>query len=107
MATNSRIGIELPDETIKSVFCHWDGDQVGEDLVNEGFSSAEEVENFINEGDRSTVHETTRDESGADHSPIVQTFDEYLKNYEPYLYLYKKGHWYQINESRRNLQKLK
>lgn len=29
MSTRSRIGIEMPDGKIKSIYCHWDGERNG------------------------------------------------------------------------------
>ena len=108
MSTRSRIAVELNDGTVKSVYCHWDGYPagVGNDLLNRDFGSADEVEDFINEGNRSTVDEAYYDRYGKSRGEeretptIHQDADTYLstvfKNdaWEEYAYLYNKdGEW--------------
>jgi hypothetical protein len=94
MATRSRIGVELPDGRVKSVYCHWDGypTGVGKDLLDRGFSSIDEVLGFINEGSRSTVETSYHAWRGED---IVTDFNSSVDNYfdrrdGEYLYLYTR-----------------
>ena len=103
MATRSRIAVELQDGTVKSVYCHWDGypDGVGKDLLNKHFSSTGEVEDFIDEGSRSTVDESYHKKYGESRGeklekPDVHTSaDEYFNgDIEEYGYMYnKEGIW--------------
>jgi len=92
MATRSRIAVELQDGTVKSVYCHWDGDPsgVGQDLLNRGFSSTREVEEFIDEGNRSTVFESYYEKGEKLEEPEVHaSVDEYFNgDIEEYGYLY-------------------
>ena len=103
MATRSRIAVELSDGTVKSVYCHWDGypDGVGQDLLNRGFYSTNQVEDFIDEGSRSTVdesyHEKYGESRGEDfiHPTVHESVDDYFdSDIEEYGYLYNQdGEW--------------
>jgi hypothetical protein len=105
MSTRSRIAVELNDGTVKSVYCHWDGYPagVGNDLLNRDFRSAGEVEDFLNEGSRSTVDEAYYDRYGESRGEKRETptvhkdADTYLDeafDWEEYAYLYNKdGEW--------------
>jgi len=104
MATRSRIAVELDNGTVKSVYCHWDGypDGVGNDLLNMRFSSTSEVEDFIDEGSRSTVDEPYYVKYGKSRGeeleePDVHTSaNEYFNgDIEEYGYLFtKEGEWH-------------
>jgi hypothetical protein len=104
MATRSRIAVELDNGTVKSVYCHWDGypDGVGKDLLNLNFNSTNEVEEFINEGSRSTVDESFYEKYGESRGeeleePDIHTsVNEYFKgDIEEYGYLFtKEGEWH-------------
>jgi nucleoside 2-deoxyribosyltransferase len=51
MATRSRIGIELPNGEVKSVYCHWDGSPFRRiPLLLEHYSEREKVEQLIELG---------------------------------------------------------
>lgn len=52
MATQSRIGIQLEDGTVKSIYCHFDGyyDGVGQELMD-SYTDREKVEKLIALGD--------------------------------------------------------
>ena len=72
MATRSRIGIELPDHSVVSVYCHWDGyvSHNGKILV-EHYQNREDVEELIDGGSMSHLRTThlwetkaVRDEDG-------------------------------------------
>jgi hypothetical protein len=56
MSTRSRIGLELADESILSVYCHWDGypEFNGVKLV-ENFNTREKVSSLIDGGDISAL----------------------------------------------------
>ena len=72
MGTRSRIGIELPDHTVVSVYCHWDGypEGNGKTLVQH-YLNREDVEELIDGGGMSTLRtrgkwnsNSLRDENG-------------------------------------------
>lgn len=104
MATRSRIAVELNDGTVKSVYCHWDGypDGVGQDLLNRNFNSTSEVEDFIDEGSRSTVHESYYEKYGEsrgeelEEPDVHKSVDDYYSgDIEEYGYLFTKdGEWH-------------
>lgn len=56
MGTRSRIGIELQDSTVVSVYCHWDGypEHNGRILTTE-YTTKEQVEDLINGGSMSSL----------------------------------------------------
>lgn len=58
MATRSRIGIENPDGTVTSIYCHWDGypSHNGHILVNH-YKDRQKVESLIALGDISSLDE--------------------------------------------------
>ena len=92
MSTNSKIALELPNGKVKSVYCHWDGypSGVGKDLIKKNFKNTKEVEEFINEGDRSTVdisYKEWRDENcpPKEHESVKDFFES---NSLPYAYLF-------------------
>jgi hypothetical protein len=98
MATRSRIAVELSDGTVKSVYCHNDGylEGVGQDLLNLEFSSTEEVEEFIDEGDRSTVELSYKEWRDEDCPPDSHTSvrDFFDGDIEEYGYLFtQEGEW--------------
>jgi hypothetical protein len=56
MATRSRIGIQLDDESILSVYCHWDGyPQFNGVKLVEHFNSRDAVTELIDGGDISAL----------------------------------------------------
>ena len=56
MATRSRIGIQLADESILSVYCHWDGyPQFNGVKLVKHFNSREKVKELIDGGDISAL----------------------------------------------------
>ena len=52
MGTRSRIGIQLEDGTVKSIYCHFDGyhEGVGQELID-SYTDREKVEKLIALGD--------------------------------------------------------
>lgn len=58
MSTNSRIGIEQADGTVKSIYCHWDGypKGVGKTLI-EHYNDRAKIESLIALGDISVLGE--------------------------------------------------
>lgn len=56
MSTRSRIGMEMPDGKIKSIYCHWDGypEGVGKTLEN-SYTDPKKVEELLDLGDISSL----------------------------------------------------
>ena len=119
MATRSRIGIQLKDNSVLSVYHHWDGypEWLGRILTTH-YNSREQAAELIDGGDMSCCWtdkvwgkdrtdgqkygpETYADR-GEDCPPSVMTMSEYLdkKNNEEYAYIFRDGEWvcYDMNE---------
>ena len=109
MATRSRIGIQLPDGSILSVYCHWDGypEFNGVKLV-EYFNSYEKASELIDGGDISCLwtnsgwNNETLPTTGPQYYSsrgdvteprLDETLDQYLSNGEEYAYLFANGEW--------------
>jgi len=83
MGTRSRIGIELPDHSILSVYCHWDGyvEHNGKILV-EHYLNRDDVKELIDGGSMSTL----RTRGGWDYdSPLRDENGEYIFDANGYL----------------------
>jgi hypothetical protein len=109
MGTRSRIGIQLSDESVLSVYHHYDGypEWLGRILTTH-YNTKELVEQLIDGGDMSSCWTTERwDDSddgsygpeyysqrGEDCPPYLdKNLEEYLSDGEEYAYLYKNGEW--------------
>ena len=109
MATRSRIGLQLADGSILSIYSHWDNYPSfnGVKLV-EYFNSYEKAAELIDGGDISCLwtnagwqNETlpvtgplTYASRGDVTEPrLDETLDEYLGNGEEYAYLFANGEW--------------
>jgi hypothetical protein len=56
MGTRSRIGIQLKDSSVVSVYCHWDGYPAHNGkILTEEYTTREDVENLINGGSISSL----------------------------------------------------
>lgn len=80
MGTRSRIGYELPDHTVVSVYCHYDGyvDHNGRILV-EHYQNREDVKELIDGGSMSSLRSTHLWETKAvrdDDGNIVRDEDD-------------------------------
>jgi hypothetical protein len=72
MGTRSRIGIELPDHSVVSVYCHWDGyPEHNGRILAEHYLNRDDVQELIDGGSMSSLHTThlwetaaVRDEEG-------------------------------------------
>ena len=66
MATRGRIGIEMPDHSVVSVYCHWDSypENNGRILV-EHYQNREDVKELIDGGSMSSLRTTHLWESSA------------------------------------------
>jgi hypothetical protein len=109
MATRGRIGIQLADGSILSVYSHWDNypSFAGAKLV-ENFNSYEKASDLIDGGDVSCLwtnagwNNKTLPVTGplyyssrgdVTEPRLDQTLDEYLSNGEEYAYLFANGEW--------------
>ena len=114
MGTRSRIGIQLKDNSVLSVYCHWDGyPSFNGRVLNEFYNTPEKVADLINGGNISSLHTnlgwnqetlpetgpqyyTSRGESIDDNEPeLSKNKNEYLKNTydEEYAYLFTSAGW--------------
>ena len=110
MATRSRIGIQLADQSILSVYCHWDGypEFNGVKLV-EHFNSHDAAAELVDGGNISSLWDnhawdmttlptygpryfTSR---GDEYNPprLNSNLNEYLSEGEEYAYLFVNGEW--------------
>jgi hypothetical protein len=110
MATRSRIGIQLADESILSVYCHWDGyPEFNGVKLQEHFNSNELVAELIDGGDISCLWTNAgwNNEVLPTTGPLYYSsrgenlppsLDSNLKEYlsdgaEEYAYLFTNGEW--------------
>ena len=117
MATRSRIGIQLQDDSILSVYHHWDGypTWLGR-ILNTHYNTKEKVSALIDGGDMSSCW---NDEvwgkklpqgeyapeyysaRGEDCPPRYDNcVEDFLSNGEEYSYIFRNGKWvcYNMNE---------
>ena len=107
MATRSRIGLQLADGNILSVYHHWDGypQWLGVTL-NEKFNTREKVAELIDGGDISCCdsdsdwnlnevenHVQYYNDRGDNTEPRLDSnFDDYVKQGEEYAYVFTLDH---------------
>ena len=117
MATRSRIGLQLADGNILSVYHHWDGypQWLGVTL-NEKFNTREKVAELIDGGDISCCdsdsdwnlnkvenHVQYYNDRGENTEPRLDAnFDEYVKNGEEYAYVFTLDHVWECYAIDRN-----
>ena len=109
MATRSRIGLELADDSILSVYHHWDGypQWLGVTL-NKEFNTREKIAEVIDGGDISCIKSDTNwnrekvdehvqyyNDRGEDTEPRLDlTIEDYFENGEEYAYIFTvDGQW--------------
>ena len=117
MGTRSRIGIQLKDNSVLSVYCHWDGyPSFNGRVLREFYNTKEKVTQLINGGNISSLHTnvgwnnetlpetgpqyyTSRGESIDDNAPeLSKNKNEYMKlggeyGDEEYAYLFTSAGW--------------
>jgi hypothetical protein len=101
MATRSRIGIQLADESVLSVYHHWDGypEWLGR-ILRTHYNSKELATELIDGGDMSTCWSEDKapeyySARGEDCPPFLDaSLEEYLSDGEEFAYLYTlEGEW--------------
>ena len=117
MATRSRIGLQLADGNILSVYHHWDGypQWLGVTL-NEKFNTREKVAELLDGGDISCCdsdsdwnlnkvenHVQYYNDRGDNTEPRLDSnFDDYVKNGEEYAYVFTLDHLWECYAIDRN-----
>jgi len=115
MATRSRIGIQLPDNSILSVYCHWDGfPEFNGVKLKEHFNSYEKASELIDGGDISALwtnagwdNETLSEvgplyySSRGDDCPPRHDANiyDYLADGEEFAYVFRNGEWVCYNRN--------
>ena len=118
MATRSRIGIQLQDDSILSVYHHWDGypTWLGK-ILKSHYNTKEKVAELLDGGDMSSCWNDTiwgeKRTDGQKYGPEYysargencpprydQTREEFLSNSEEYSYIFTSAGWvcYDMNE---------
>ena len=117
MATRSRIGLELADDAVLSVYHHWDGypQWLGVTL-RQKFNTREKVAELLDGGDISCIESDTNwkrekvenhvqyyNDRGEDTEPRLDlSLEDYLENGEEYAYVFTLDHeWvcYDLHDS--------
>ena len=112
MGTRSRIGIQLKDKSVLSVYCHWDGyPSFNGRVLNEFYNTPEKVANLINGGNISSLHTnagwnnetldengplhyTSRGESIVNNAPIIHdSLMDFIENGEEFGYVFTSAGW--------------
>ena len=113
MGTRSRIGIQLQDESIVSVYCHYDGyPAFNGKVLRDNYDTVDKVKELIDGGDMSctwttsgwgnetlpetgALYYTMRGEKIEDNAPRVDdNIVEYLNDGEEYAYIFNNfGEW--------------
>ena len=117
MATRSRIGLQLADGHILSVYHHWDGypEWLGVTL-NKKFNTRDKVAELIDGGDISCCdsdsdwnlnkvenHVQYYNDRGDNTEPRLDSnFDDYVKNGEEYAYVFTLDHVWECYAIDRN-----
>ena len=108
MATRSRIGLLIGDESVVSVYHHWDGyPQWLGVFLRKHYTTKEQISELLDGGDISCIdsdsnwnlekcepHVQYYNERGEDTEPrFDQTVEDYLDNGEEYAYLFENNEW--------------
>ena len=109
MGTRSRIGIQLANESILSVYCHWDGyPEFNGVKLQEHFNSYDAAAELIDGGDisclwtnagwKNEVLPTTGALYFSSRGEVTEprydmSLKTYLANGEEYAYIFKDGEW--------------
>ena len=110
MATRSRIGLQLSDDSIVSVYCHYDGYPAHNGRVlRTHFDTIEKVRELIDGGDMSCTRTNVgwNNETLPEVGPLYysargedcpprhdETMTEFFNNGEEFGYIYQNGEWF-------------
>ena len=113
MGTRSRIGIELQDQSIVSVYCHYDGyPAFNGKVLRDNYDTVEKVKELIDGGDMSctwtnsgwgnetlpetgALYYTMRGEKIEDNAPrLDKDMEEFFSDGEEYSYIFRNGNWF-------------
>ena len=110
MATSSRIGLQLSDDSIVSVYCHYDGYPAWNGRVlRDHYDTIEKVRELIDGGDMSCTRTNAgwNNETLPEVGPLYysargedcpprhdETMTEFFKNGEEFGYIYQNGEWF-------------
>ena len=108
MATRSRIGIQLQDDSVLSVYHHWDGypSWLGR-ILKTHYNTKAKVSELIDGGDMSVAWGDDNQPEyysarGENCPPSLMKLNEYLNknNNEEYAYIFRNDEWvcYDMNE---------
>jgi len=103
MATRSRIGIQLKDDSVLSVYHHWDGypEWLGKQLMQH-YNTRDKVTELIDGGDMSVCLTDDGEPSpqyyslrGEDCPPrLDKDMEEFFSDGEEYSYIFRNGNWF-------------
>jgi hypothetical protein len=116
MGTRSRIGVQLPDNHVLSVYCHWDGyPSFNGRVLREFFNTTSKVAELINGGNISALYTNAgwKNETLPESGPLYYTergetlesnMPQLSKDHESFMkltdntdgeysYLFKNGEW--------------
>ena len=113
MGTRSRIGIQLQDQSIVSVYCHYDGyPAFNGKVLRDNYDTVEKVKELIDGGNMSctwtnagwsnetlpesgALYYTSRGESLEDNAPrLDEDMEEFFSDGEEYSYIFRNGNWF-------------
>lgn len=117
MATRSRIGYQLKDGSIVSVYCHWDGyPEFNGRVLRDNYTTVENIRDLLDGGNISALHTnagwqnetlpevgplyyTSRGETIEDNAPVYHTnLNDFMiyadqANGAEYIYHFVDGEW--------------
>lgn len=115
MSTRSRIGYTLPDGSIKSIYCHWDGYLAHSGrILSEHYNTLDKVKSLVELGNLSSLGENLgyehsfglenanyvgciaygRDRNQANTKPIIHdSLEAFLRYREAFNYLFDRDTW--------------
>jgi hypothetical protein len=115
MSTRSRIGIQLPDDSILSVYCHYDGyPEFNGVKLQEYFNSYEKASELIDGGDISALWTNAgwNNETLSEVGPLYYStrgedcpprhdanIYDYLADGEEFAYVFRNGEWVCYNRN--------
>jgi len=113
MATRSRIGIQLADESILSVYHHWDGypEWLGR-ILKTHYNGKSLAAELIDGGDMSTCWAENKEPEyysarGENCPPrLDNNLEEFFSDNEEYSYIFRNGEWVCYNMNEFELNKL-